>query len=314
MEPLVSVVITAYNAETTIAETIESVLGQTYPALEIIVADDGSTDATAEIVRRFPAVKLLQQTNMGQPVARNLGIRASTGQFLAFIDSDDLWHPDKIRLQIQTLMECPEAGWSYCDCLHFAEAVSAPLYKNSQLLKPHSGWVQHRLLYENFISSPTPVIRREVFEIVGNWDAGVRQCEDWNMWLQIASRYPLVYVPSILAYHRHQNTSLSSQWNLPGYLDANLAVQEKAAEAYPLLRRHLSRAKATIYARFALAFLREGRQLPAVRCLWQATTLRPTYTRLYMRWPLVLLPPFVVQALYRLRRSALLARSGIVTW
>ena len=89
-------------------------------------------------------------------------------------------------------------------------------------------------------------------------------------------------------------------------------MQEKTVQAYPLLRRHLGPAQATIYASFALAFLREGRQIPAVRCLWLATMLHPTYKRLYMRWPLVLLPHYFVKALYLLRRSALRKRSGIV--
>src|SRR5687767_9423339 len=132
--PVVSVVITAFNAADTISETLESVLGQSYQALEVIVVDDGSTDATAAIVQtQFPSVRLVRQSNSGQPAARNAGVLASRGEIIAFVDSDDLWHVDKLRHQTELLLQHPEAYWCYCDCVHFEETPDRPLYRTSQL-------------------------------------------------------------------------------------------------------------------------------------------------------------------------------------
>ena len=116
---LVSVIVPAYNAAATIGETLRSALAQTYPQLEVLVVDDGSTDATADIVRSFvardPRVRLLQQANAGVAAARNLAIAQSRGAYVAPLDADDLWHPQKIALQLEALRRGgPRVGVVYC--------------------------------------------------------------------------------------------------------------------------------------------------------------------------------------------------------
>jgi len=109
MDPLVSVVIPTFNGQKYIRETLDSVLGQTYGALEIIVVDDGSTDSTAETVAAYgPQVRLIRQEQRGHPAARNLGIGAATGDFLSFVDHDDLWLPEKTELQLECFQSDPE--------------------------------------------------------------------------------------------------------------------------------------------------------------------------------------------------------------
>ena len=108
MNPLISVIIPVYNCEKYVAEAIESILAQTYPALEVIVVDDGSTDGTGEIVKSFPQVKYLFQDNAGTAAARNRGIRAAKGEYIAFLDADDLWLPEKLAQQISAYNVDPD--------------------------------------------------------------------------------------------------------------------------------------------------------------------------------------------------------------
>src|ERR1043165_3045241 len=112
MNPLVSVIIPVYNGARHLRAALESVFAQTYRSFEVIVVDDGSVDESAIIAQSFPEVRYIHQTNCGVAAARNHGIEAARGEFLAFLDQDDLWTPDKLRLQIEYLLSHPEIGYT----------------------------------------------------------------------------------------------------------------------------------------------------------------------------------------------------------
>jgi len=163
-EPTVSVVIPAYNAERYIGETLESVLAQTYRDFEVVVVDDGSTDGTREIVRGYgEPVRLVEQPNSGPAAARNRGVREARGEFIAFIDADDLWLPEKLALQVP-LFDDEEVGLVSCRVqLVDGSGRPHPTYEREKV----SGWAFEKLLEGNFIGTSTVVARREALEGAG---------------------------------------------------------------------------------------------------------------------------------------------------
>jgi glycosyltransferase involved in cell wall biosynthesis len=167
--PLVSVVIPVYNGEKFIADSIQSVLGQTYQPVEIIVVDDGSGDSTAEIARSFEGVKYIYQENQGHGQAKNTGIDAANGDYLAFNDVDDVWKPKKLELQMDILQKNPEIGYAICEVRNFLEpGTPMPEYmKSSDFEKEYPGYIPSAL-----------VIRRQILEQAGNFNPGFKRSND----------------------------------------------------------------------------------------------------------------------------------------
>jgi len=209
----ISVIIPAWNAERHIGRAIRSVLAQTRPAEEIIVVDDGSTDGTAEAVRTFgEAVRLIAQPNAGVSVARNAGIAAARGQWIAFLDADDEWLPDKLRLQADGHHRYPHLKWSFTRL-----ALAHPQWKTHRLAHPECQdacrvFEDYLAAYCRgfFISTITVLIHRSVFDAVGGFEPGMRRAQDNDLWFRIAYQFPQVgYVPRSLAVY-HLDTPDSS--------------------------------------------------------------------------------------------------------
>ena len=249
--PLVSVVVPAFNAANTIVETLHSVSRQTYAALEIVVIDDGSTDATAEIARRHgdPRLRVVAKANGGVASARNAGIRESKGAFVAFIDADDLWHPTKIAKQLPVLL----AGGSDM------ALVYAPFRlidgDGRVLASPHkygvNGWVIHRHFYSNLVGNGSALlVRRSVLEEFGGFDTSLLQqgaegCEDLLLQLRIAARYRFGEVSEYLVGYRRLPDNMSSntdQMIRSGMLAVSKALSEcrhiPGLSADTMLRRY----------------------------------------------------------------------------
>src|SRR6266478_2041530 len=193
---LVSVIIPAYNASVTIERTLGSVVNQTYSNLEVLVVDDGSTDETALLVQRMadadPRIRLLQKPNGGLVSARNFGIAHASGEFIAPIDADDLWHPEKIAKQVRLMRErADRCGLVYC----WSREIDA----HDRLLRDVSpcslrGNVYAALIIRNFVSSGAPLVRKRCVEEVGGYDAtllarGADCCADVKFNLDIAERF-----------------------------------------------------------------------------------------------------------------------------
>lgn len=198
----VSVVMPAYNAERFVAEAIESVLAQTHQDLELIVVDDGSTDRTAAVVASFGArVRCVRQQNARQAAARNRGVREATGDYLAFIDADDLWRPEKLAKQLRVLEADPSLGFVYCNVDHVDE--------DGRFVCPRPGAVKGRALEPILMGEPigglcgsTLLISRARFAEIGPFDVDLPPCEDTDFWVRVAARYPLDYVDEALVRHR----------------------------------------------------------------------------------------------------------------
>jgi len=200
--PLVSVVVAAYNMEQYVAGAVESALRQTYAGVEVHVVDDGSTDGTARVLDGFagdPRVHYHYQQNQGQARAKNRGIRECRGEFIGFLDADDLWRRDKIEKQMTALARVPHAGVAYSD-VSYMDKDGAPLEGPSR--EYHSGWITEQLFIDNFVNFPTALVRRECLAAVGTFDETLAMGIDWDLWLRISTRYSFVFLPDRTAAYR----------------------------------------------------------------------------------------------------------------
>lgn len=195
----VSVIIPCFNSQATIGDAIQSVINQTFPVHEIIVVDDGSTDNSANFVsERFPMVTLIKQPNMGVSKARNVGIQSATGKWIAFIDADDIWLPEKLHLQFDELNGCK---WSHTNSYYFGFNQSGDT-KRSDLSSLKGGNVFDALLTENFLGTSTILVQRDVLLKSGGFDESMRALEDWKLWLDIAADFPISYISAPLVKYR----------------------------------------------------------------------------------------------------------------
>ncbi len=205
----VSVIIPTYNRAHLIGRAINSVLNQTHQGFELIVVDDGSTDNTEDVTKEFQqkderVIYLRHKQNKGGSAARNTGIKASKGKYIAFLDSDDEWLPEKLEKQINMFNIVPDnIGLIYCGYYKILE-------KNGEILKEiipiYKGDAYIKMLKRCILGSPTPLVRKNCFERVGLFDENLPSCQDWDMWIRVAKYYNFDFIKESLAkYYIHGN-------------------------------------------------------------------------------------------------------------
>jgi len=270
--PLISVVIPVYNNETTIEETIESVLSQSFSDLELIVINDGSQDSTLKIVSSIldPRLKVFSYPNAGLAATRNRGVSHASGEYISFIDADDLWTPDKLEAQFKALQANPQAAVAY--------SWTDWIDESGQFLRPGghisvNGDVFATLLVRDFVESGSnPLIRTEALAEVGGFDESLPAVEDWDMWLRLAAGYEFVCVPSPQILYRVSSSSMSSNvWKMEA---GSLQVIERAFAVAPESLQHLKREVLGSRYKYLTFKAVEGtperkKGLAAVRFLWQ---------------------------------------------
>ncbi len=284
--PHISVVIPAYNAERTILETIASVQKQTFTDFELIVINDGSTDKTLDLLQAIEddRLKVFSYSNGGLPTARNRGIAKSTGEFIAFLDADDLWADDKLELQLAAMKEYPNVGLAYSWTYNMSET--------GELLSPveptFSGAVYADLLLWNFLSNGSnPLIRRQAIESVGEFRPPSMSA-DWDYWLRIAANWNFILVPKHHVFYRLSSSSMSAKLDV--MKEGTLAAVERAFESAPLEFQYLKKKSLSkVYQYYAEVYLRDvnndtGEIDKVIRNLWQGIFLYPvsvlsSYTR-----------------------------------
>ncbi|RPI03822.1 MAG: glycosyltransferase [Calditrichaeota bacterium] len=196
----ISVIIPTFNRIDLVCEAIKSVLNQKYPVDDILVIDDGSTDGTVDRLVHFSsAIRVFTQKNLGVSKARNRGISLAKHDWLAFLDSDDLWKPAKLTRQKQALLENPDMRFCYTN----EEWRKNGLWMNQK--KRHqkrSGWIYEECLPLCIISPSSALIHRSVFDQVGVFNPNLPACEDYELWLRICSRMPVLYLDEKLIIKR----------------------------------------------------------------------------------------------------------------
>ena len=226
----VSVVIPAYNAQAHLAECLASVGAQSgHFRLEIIVVDDGSRDATADIAQRHPGVHCVTQANSGPSAARNAGIALAQGEFVAFLDADDLWPTGKLESQLQVLVQHPEAALVFGDCRQFDARGFRPRTEFETNGLGTASWgsgplvpqAYARLLENNFITTGSVVARRAMLREAGGFAEDLRLVEDLDLWLRMARRHPIAWcgLECLLRRRHDANISGNAEAVALAYLD-----------------------------------------------------------------------------------------------
>jgi glycosyltransferase involved in cell wall biosynthesis len=261
-DQLVSVVMAAYNREAWVARAVESVLAQTHRRVELLAVDDGSTDATARVLESFgPPVRVLRQTHAGAEVARNLGLRHARGSFVAFIDSDDVWHAERLSIQLP-LFEREEVGLVFGDAALLDYSRTPPRRLRHTFfdnVRPSRGRVLDALARGCFVPFSSVLARRRCFEETGEFTVG-RGAADYLKWVEIAARYEFEYVAApVYDYAMHAGgLSHDPVDALENRAAAFAETLERTGDAE--MRRVLRRALFNIRLSLRIARLRRGRE------------------------------------------------------
>ncbi len=282
--PKVDVIVPAYNAGRFLATSLESVIAQTFQDWRIVLVDDGSTDDTDEIARNYAArlgrrLLHLTQSNKGVSAARNAAIHASDSEYIAMMDGDDVWLPERLELSVRALDQHPDAGLSYgfVSCI---DDMGKVISTHDQLHSGAEGRVA-RSLYTRSVDVPcvTVTVRRAVLNSTGAFDETMHASEDRDLWLRIAQKSDVVRVPKIIALYRRSQGSLTTGGQR--MFDAQMRFVEKhrgSASCDETARRI---AVSSIYRQRAETLGAQGRTIQALRDAVHALLLNPLHTRHY---------------------------------
>jgi glycosyltransferase involved in cell wall biosynthesis len=231
--PKVSVIIPAYNAIAYLKEAVDSVLKQTFTDFEVLIVDDGSSDGTVEWASQIPdpRVRLISQENQGSSGARNTGITAAQGEYIALLDADDIWQPTKLQKQVRYLEENPSIGlvdtWTVL--------INQQGQSTGKIVVSYAEgddvWKQLVQFKPVCPCDSTPLIRRRCFETVGLFNTELPFLEDLDMWIRLASQYRFGVIKEPLVQYRQHPGSKST--NCQGTLEAFRTIIEKAFESVP---------------------------------------------------------------------------------
>ncbi len=249
MHPKVSTVITCYNYGRFLATAVDSVLAQTYANFDVVVVDDGSTDDTARVMATYAndcRVRYIRQENRGQASAKNLGIRSTDGELVAFLDADDIWEPRKLEKQVP-LFERPDIGLVYSGVSMIDESGAAlPFEGFTGYLSPRSGRVTEWLVFDNIVPFSSSVVRRECFNACGTFDESLQMGIDWDLWLRASLGYEFAFVNEPLIRYRAGHAGQMSKRTEERFKAAD-AILARFLAAHPGLIPPRTRSRADAY-------------------------------------------------------------------
>ena len=279
----VSIIIPTYNRKDLLRETIASVFNQIFSDWELIVVDNGSTDGTKEMLQAEYAnrIRCLVIPHSEMPAdARNAGIQAAQGPYLSFLDSDDIWVPEKLVVQIRALDEDADAGWSYSNALCFGPGLSGRehLYADWRM---RSGRIFEHLLNGNCVTTSSVVVRKSCLDSVGCFDAsaGLRTAEDYELWLRLAWRFPARAITKPLVLYRMYSQNLS---NANGFnADPAFLALDRVAAKLGLPTQVQRKARAALQLASSRATVRDH---PAEAIAWLSDACREDPYNIRARW------------------------------
>lgn len=233
MNSLVSIIVPIYNAENTIDATINSVLSQTYINWELILINDGSIDKSHDLISIYddPRIIYLQQNNKGVAFARNYGLSLAKGEFVAFLDSDDLWSNTKLERSIE-IIEKNNCDLVYSNIKIFTKTINdAASYTYTEPIKENDNYL--RLLIYDYIPTLTVVVKKSILDKIGYFDTDLHGTEDWDLWIRIAKEHKIKFISDELAYYRYVDTGLSKN------RDKHLLEELKVLKKHVLNNQHI---------------------------------------------------------------------------
>jgi glycosyltransferase involved in cell wall biosynthesis len=316
----ITVVIAAYNAGHFLAQTLESVARQTAPPAQVVVVDDGSTDGTAEIADRF-GVDVIRRPQRGVSAARNEGIRHAAHPWIALLDADDLWLPQKLARQWDALCACPEAGLAFCDFVEFDDLGDKPQTKLA--LQKNYGRVRRTILEDRsyrcdpadvraaiiegqFMPTVTLIVRRDLLDAVGGFDESMRYSEDWELLLRLVCLTTAVVVEEPLVRKRLHAGNVSGNTARIQLSWSQIADRvERNPDRYPPGAVEFFRVqKPRRLTRAGALFLARGEPGEGVRVLWESLRLRfDLLTALRLAAGLLLCVPGATSIIRAFRKS-----------
>jgi glycosyltransferase involved in cell wall biosynthesis len=274
---LVSVITASYNMANYLPMTIDSVLAQSYPNLEIVVVDDGSEDDTPRVMESYsgnPRVRYVRlEQNQGQTVAKNRGLSEARGEFLSFVDADNLWKPSKLEHQLPLFGASGKTGVVYSDAEYIdGEGALLPYVKRSY----HQGRITDQLLLSNFVNFNSAVVRRECIEKVGGFDENLRMGIDWDLWLRISTGYEFTFLPEQTYSYRIWANQMSHQKKKRFQSAATIVDKFERENPKAAHSKTLAAARALIYKDSAFACAAVGEKREAYAFMARAIRQCPT--------------------------------------
>ncbi len=275
----VSVIIPAYNSARFLPETIESVLAQTYKDYEIIVVDDGSTDNTREILAPyFDKIKYIYQQNQGAAKARNTAIKHSQGEYIAFLDADDVWLPEKLHIQVDYLNNNPEIAMVYSLSLSI-NIDGKQIGKKSRHRNLYSGDIFNKLFVKNFFTTSTVVVRKRVLNTIGLFDESLINSQDRDLWLRITREFRVSGIDKHLCKYRQTPGSLSKKNRENVFKFRRLVIEQhyKASQesSRPIAPVLYKKALARLFFRIGKQYLAWGDRQKALENFFLSLKYRP---------------------------------------
>ncbi len=297
MSTPVSVIIPAYNCASTVAETLDSVLEQDHRKTEVIVVNDGSTDNTLEVLRGYAdRVRIIDQPNAGPPAARNAGIRAATGEYIAFLDADDVWVQGKLTAQARHLDGNADVGTVFTDWYVWNSEADGTFRRRPEIESRHvddrvdpalSGWLYTKLLFTSELLTTTVMIRASVIRKVGDFDLRLWNGDDYDYWLRCSREGKITKLASIGALYRILPNSVSRR---PRETNYEFEVVKSAIDRWglagpdgtPANPQAVSRRLDELQSAHAYGHLLRGDAALAYRTYRQLLGRHPTQPRLWL--------------------------------
>lgn len=231
VQPKISIIMPTYNRSDYICEAIDSALSQTYDNIELIVIDDGSTDDTRNKLEKYNSderFKCIHQENQGQSIARNKGLSIAEGEFIAFLDSDNIWLPGKLEKQVGIINENPSFDIFYGDCIVINEKGIETSRAN---MSRYSGNITKYLIKDNYVSMNTTLTRKKCFDEIGGLSGKVRVGDDYELWLRLSTKFRFKYIPEYFVKYRVMDDQIST--DKYRRFDSNESVLQAFFKKYP---------------------------------------------------------------------------------
>ncbi len=316
--PKVSVITPAYNSSQYISKAIESVLNQTFPDLEMIIVDDGSLDRTRAVVEGYvkkhpEKIKYIYQSNQGAGAARNHGLRNAKGEYIAYLDADDIWAHEKLQKQVDYLDEHPEISLTFTNAHVVKNGQITRTYTREEDKRQLNNDLFYNLFFRNFICFSSVVFRRPVIDQVGFFDESLWNTQDFEWLVRVVRRYQVAYIEECLVTYLVHETNVSKRLDIRH--QNGIAILEKNLAQYPDMYEKMGkRLKTHIpqrYFEFGYALFERGEFQRARQQFLHTIVYNPFYSvKPYLYFLLSLLPIGIVSKLKGIKqgfsRSALL--------